>query len=108
VDVPEPFRAYAHRASAGIDDRSERRAAAEEIVDHLMEAFADERAKGASEADAVAAALGRMGGAEDVQRPIEEAHTPRFRPAVVVGFVGLGLLVLFAIWLVFYLTFLGL
>ncbi|MFT3887628.1 MAG: hypothetical protein QM713_05625 [Arachnia sp.] len=99
--IPAAFLGYAKAATAGIDDRGERQAAAAEIVDHMMARLDDERASGRPEADAVDAVLASMGSARELTHPLEDAHTPRWRWGVVLAIV-VGAVVVFAlIWLAF-------
>ena len=92
MTTPESFRDYARRAASGIDDRGDRRDAESEIVGHLLDAQADAVASGLSPVEAEAAALARMGEAPTITAPLEAAHTPRWRPGVVIGFVVAALI----------------
>lgn len=104
MDAPEEFARFARRATAGIDDHRERRDAAEEIVAHLLDGYADALAAGATDQEARASVLARMGAASAVEGPMGRAHTRRWSAGIVVAAIGAALGVFGVIWLVFWLA----
>lgn len=104
MSTPEEFTRFARQVTSGIDDRQERQDAAEEIVAHLLDIYADAIATGESGPDAVISALARMGDASAIARPIERAHTPRWSVGVVLAAIGGAAVVFGAIWLTFWLA----
>ncbi len=105
MEIPEEFADYARRATAGVDGGVARRAARDELLAHLLDARQNALDAGASEEESVRRALERMGGADELVRPLERATTPRWRPTVVAGLVLAALLVVIALWLVLWLAF---
>lgn len=104
MDAPEEFTRFARRATAGIDDRRERRDAAEEIVAHLLDGYADALASGETDPEARASVLARMGTASAVAGPMGRAHTRRWNVGIVVAAIGAALAVFGVIWLAFWLA----
>ncbi len=97
--IPAEFEEYAKAATRGIDSRRERKDARNELVEHLMAALEEESAKGTDADAAIQAVLTRMGDADEVADPIEDAHTPRFTVGTVLKVLAVAALIFLGIWL---------